>query len=464
MYVRFLKAVKKILIQELKDSFSRHPAYEKVMITGKYPLKKKNKFEIVVKTGSSSEIRLSANHFKGLRHSFCTLANVVDKPGLSIEWIREKQDIELWAEAGYYYIEILDNEKFAVDPLYLENETIVQSAGNYIDSGLITAQKSTWEIEWTSGTAYIDSVRVDIDANNLELPHEEGTWYVFVNVTKQVDFAEYEPTDYHANMAIVVTDGSGIISVTPNNLDESFKKLKRDNLLTGSEQVYKNDILMAKDQFYSINYTNGEITLLESLDNKDNVYITYRAIGVSLGMFDYKPEEFNDDAIPGVIIAFAAHPIIGDKHVIVIENTRTVSDKVYGGPWDISVTIDVLASDIDQEEELTDLTFMYLMLKKPLLDELGLAMDALSISGEVEDEDYSTINEYRYMNGLDITIKSEWEIRIPILKRIEKIILTSPDDSPGMTDEEVAALEKYPTPSLDDPERLQFVFNGEKIS
>lgn len=464
MYIRLLKAVKKILIHELKDSFRRNPAYDKVFISGKFPHKKKRKFELVVKVSSGSEIMLSGDHYMGIKHSFCTLASVKDKPSTSIEWIREMENVDTWAEPAYYYIEIINDHQFMVDPLYPGNEVLVESAGNYIQSGCIVSQKSSWEIEWTSGVAYLNAIRHDIDAGDLELPHEEGIWYVFINTTGIVDFAEYEPEGYHANMAIVTTDATGITGIVANNLDESWMKLSRDNVLPGSEKVFKNDVAKAKGTFYNIDYTNGEVTLLESLSKGDRVYITYRSIGVSTGPWEYEPETYNYKAIPGVVIAFGSSPVMRDKHVIIVEAERKWASHIYSGTWDLAISIDIIASDVSQEEELVDTTIAYLALKKPLLDQLGLAIESLSISGEGEDEEYATIQELRYYNGIDATIKSQWMIMVPILKRIETIIYSDPDDNPLWTDSEAALLEKYPIPSLEEPEPLDFEFQGEKIT
>lgn len=123
-------AIKRRVVLELKEFFSRHPIYEKVVpfIQNKFAFDERPQTGIVVKGSSANKIALSADNFIGNVYSHVMLA-YVGPPTYPIEWVRE--DLNVVREnggmpiaPGLYYIEILSvpdsaqgTGTFAVDPL-----------------------------------------------------------------------------------------------------------------------------------------------------------------------------------------------------------------------------------------------------------------------------------------------------------------------------------------------------------
>ncbi len=146
MFYYLVGALKRRLINELRDTYSRHPIYSKLtpFIQNKYAFDERPQFGIVVKGASANKVALSADNFMGTIESHVMLTNV-GGPVYPIEWVRE----DLAAvqahgggfplAAGIYYLEILqapetpqDFGKFIIDPLL----TVTDEALLQFDTGV----------------------------------------------------------------------------------------------------------------------------------------------------------------------------------------------------------------------------------------------------------------------------------------------------------------------------------------
>lgn len=131
MYYNLVGALKRRLILELKDSFGRHPLYEKIVpfIENKFSFNERPQFGIVVKNSSANKVALSADNFVGTVQSHVMLA-YVGQPAYPLEWVREDLTCvrdhgdKMPTPPGVYYIEILtvpttadEQGSYAIDPL-----------------------------------------------------------------------------------------------------------------------------------------------------------------------------------------------------------------------------------------------------------------------------------------------------------------------------------------------------------
>ncbi len=131
MYYYLIGALKRRLILELQDSFSRHAVYKKIVpyIQNKFVFTERPQFGIVVKGSSANKVQLSADNFLGTVQSHVMLA-YVGQPAYPIEWVREDLAVvsdngdRMPTPPGVYYLEILtapttpgEKGTFAIDPL-----------------------------------------------------------------------------------------------------------------------------------------------------------------------------------------------------------------------------------------------------------------------------------------------------------------------------------------------------------
>lgn len=131
MYYDLTQALKRRLVLELQDSFSKHPIYAKIVpnIQNKYTFTERPQFGIVVKGSSANKIALSADNVVGTVMSHVMLAYVGESV-FPLEWVREdlgclrKNHGKMPTPPGVYYLEVLEAPTnpqepglFAMDPL-----------------------------------------------------------------------------------------------------------------------------------------------------------------------------------------------------------------------------------------------------------------------------------------------------------------------------------------------------------
>lgn len=189
MYYYLTQALKRRLILELKDSFSKHPIYEKIVpfIQNKYSFDERPQFGIVVKGSSANKVSLAADNFLGTIESHVMLA-FVGEAAYPLEWVREDlaavraNNDKMPIPAGIYYLEVLtvpttpqDQGMFAIDPLVEVSDEAVLVFQTGIEQEAQLQQRPTkgtlrlWENRrflLTEGVHY----KVDYFSGAIELP------------------------------------------------------------------------------------------------------------------------------------------------------------------------------------------------------------------------------------------------------------------------------------------------------
>ncbi len=125
MYFQLTSALKRRLIAELRRYWQYHPKYPDLVsnIQGKYRFDERPQYGITVKTTSGSRADFAADNFKGIIESFVYLAKYQNYPGVAIEWVREdavsiqNNGGKFPSPPGVYFIELIEEDQFCVDPL-----------------------------------------------------------------------------------------------------------------------------------------------------------------------------------------------------------------------------------------------------------------------------------------------------------------------------------------------------------
>ena len=130
--------MKRRFVEELRRFWQTHPKYREDLvpnIQGKFAFTERPQHGIIVKTQGGNRVDLSADNYLGVVESYCLLTRVKNKPGLSVEWVREdsiaiQQNGGIFpSPAGFYYIDIVeemnattgrDEVVFYVDPLIIQ--------------------------------------------------------------------------------------------------------------------------------------------------------------------------------------------------------------------------------------------------------------------------------------------------------------------------------------------------------
>jgi hypothetical protein len=360
MYYYLLSSLKRRLVLELQESFSRHPVYAKAsqFIQNKYAFDERPQFGIVVKGASANKLQLSAQNFIGVVASYVMLA-YYDSPAYLLEWVKEDSNSvrengdRVPLAAGVYYIECLTaptnpNEvgTFIIDPLLtVTDEPLLQI-------------RSGFEHE-----AQLQNIPV------------EGTLRVWEN---------------------------------------------RNNLLLNNRD-------------YTVN-TRGKITFLTQFQPGAIVTAEYRYPIDSIGPIEWKWNTADWKTLPGVVLAFGKRGKVGDKVAVVVYEDRVDVANAYGGRFEMSFDLDVIAQDPVQMEEMADYTFMTLWSeKRSNLSYEGLEITDVSIGGEAEETYDENAELYYYTASLSLQMQSDWEVHLPIAFTVSRATAsTASEDSSGL--------------------------------
>lgn len=136
MYYQLTESIKRRIILELRKYWQHHPKYPELVnnIQGKYSFEERPQYGIVVKISGGSRVDMSADNYRGIVKSYCYLTKVNNKPGFSIEWVREdsvaiqKNNGLFPSQAGIYYIDLSEDNIFYVDPLLDYRDEILQQS------------------------------------------------------------------------------------------------------------------------------------------------------------------------------------------------------------------------------------------------------------------------------------------------------------------------------------------------
>ena len=220
MFYYLSRAIKRRMIGELQDSFSRHHFYKKIVpfIQDKFAYEERPQYGLVVKNVSASKLQLSADNFVGHLVSYIQKADVLGSDGTSIEWIREdtraitENDSVFPSAPGAYYVTWDSDTSFVVAPLLSKTREFLieydpgdQSIGDTatVDAGLIE-----------SGTlfVYVDETYLLVEGTHYSVDYSTGT------ITFLTDLANYVRiyADYHYS-----TDSSGPYTVTANSYNNT---------------------------------------------------------------------------------------------------------------------------------------------------------------------------------------------------------------------------------------------------
>ena len=192
--------------------------------------------------------------------------------------------------------------------------------------------------------------------------------------------------------------------------DDSLRVILPDSgIIPKSVDVYVKGDLVPHDKFVFDSETN-DLVLYDSFSNEE-VKVSYYYALESQGPFEFEVFGYNNTAIPGCVLSFARQGEVGAKQMVFISDTPEVTALEYGGKFNTSFSLDVVALDPIQQEEITDLVAMYLLSLKEKFDSEGLFLETVSIQGESEEPyDENTTDQY-YLASISVAFVTDWHIR-----------------------------------------------------
>lgn len=428
MYQNLLFSMKKRILDESIDAFNNHPAYSaKVKVYNKFPYEKRIQFGVLLKNASASTIRLSADNYMAELYSHVRMAKSGNFPGLGIEWVRENS-LEITTE-------VTEDVSDQVDP----------TQRRFFTQNQITAGRGL--------TTLADNVgQVQVTVNGESVTPE------YVNGTQKIVLLRYCPLQgatvlvryYKKNLAppgVYVIDfpSANQFVVCPiyiimeemvidNTLGtENTASLDNSGIYPGSEELYLKSshggdpYLFVRDTDYSIDNATGLITFLKPLPKGLELLADYRyQTGDSYGPYNFRAYQENHEAIPGVVLCLGRRSQKDDRQVVLVSDKRSEQALIYGGHWTMSLSMNVIAKDPVQMEEMTDHMVNYLWAeRKNILEFEGITLNRVEPTGETEETFVDTTGDLYYEQALDIEVMTEWQYFVPFLWEIKHIYVNN---------------------------------------
>jgi hypothetical protein len=279
---------------------------------------------------------------------------------------------------------------------------------NYAFSGLANLKGINGKsIEW-----------VRDDHNNMDKLSAPG-FYV-VKITADISTDEKEQYNFVVDPFLVVND-------EPLTLEDhvSGKKtvvLKQLPVNPDSEVIHiDGGDELKRNINYVIDYDSGRIIFNDDTNDYGNVSCDYQVIGAELGPFVIEPYSLNNDAVPGVIIAFGDGIKVNDEQVVFVEKEEKPTAKVFGGRWNMTISLIAVSLDSDQQERLSDyaVSMFWAEWQDKLVNE-GILIHDFTLS-EAEEEEMDLPSEYNYTGGIDFNVDTDWELHVPLISELRRI-------------------------------------------
>ena len=424
MYQNLLFGVKRRILDEVEKAFENHPQFSaKVEVKNKFPYEERIQYGVILRNTSASYIRMSADNYMADILSHVRLAKEKTSVNTSIEWVKENEDyLTRW---------YTDNLTAQVDPtqrLFTTTYEILSGPGNtnYADnSGQVIVKVNGVEVSPESvdgerkkvilGRAPLSTDTVTIGYYRRTLA-EPGIYQAVFN--SDTEFSIY-PT-YQILNEVLVESSTGL-ETTVTLQRAPIGPLSEDILLNFRNQQ-PNDvpIRLERDVQYTIDNTTGVVTFLSPVSAGFKITANYYTeVQAEQGPFTFKPYQEVHNAVPGVVICMGRRAVTDDKQLIFVSQDQEPQAKVYGGHWEMALSLGIISKDPIQMEEMTDQVVNWLWgVRKNALEFEGITLNRVEPTGESEEAFIESTGDLYYESSVDINVMSEWQKLVPYIYEI----------------------------------------------
>jgi len=427
VFNNLLYAVKRRILDEVIDTFNKHPAYsEKVKIHHKFPYKERVQYGVVLKNTSASLMRMSPDNFLGDLVTHVRMAKVANYPGYSIEWVREDTnnltEYELEEDVSSQLSPTQRQFQVAKFPI-MAGDNNTQYADNFaqVEITVNGARVFAEFVDGKSGVVLLNRappsgavVKISYYYQTMSPP---GYYFVDFIADNQFEVGAY----YTVDNEVVIEDTDGT---------ETNAFLNNNPIVNGTEDLFLQstngglpiELIVGTD--YTINDATGEITFLVPLTKSFQLLANYTyGTGSAWGPFTFEHYQDVHTAIPGVVLSIGRRAKQGDKQVVIVSKFREVNARVFGGHWTMSMNLQVIAKDSIQMEEMTDhLISDFWGTKKNQLEFEGITLNSIEPTGEVEETYVELTGDLYYECSVDISVQTEWQKFVPYRFDIKRVI------------------------------------------
>jgi hypothetical protein len=356
-------------------------------------------------------------------YSHVRLAKQRNAKCTSIEWVRENDD-----NMTKWYVDDLTSQVDPTQRLFNTTYQMVSGPGNtdYADNfGQIIVKLNGVEIYAQSA----DGLKQQVILNYA--PNAGDTLTVGYYRRTLVDPGIYQVV-FNSDSEFVINptyeiDNEVLFELTTGY--ETSVTLQRYPVGKGSENIFLNflnqgpddrAILQTPDVDYSIDYTTGLVTFLHPVPAGYKLTANYYTeVYPQLGPFTFKPYQEVHDAIPGVVICMGRRAIKDDTQLIFVSKNQEPQARIFGGHWEMSLSIGIISKDSIQVEEMTDQVVNWLWaVRKNALEFEGITLNRVEPTGETEETFIESTGDIYFESSVDINVMTEWQKFCPYIYEI----------------------------------------------
>jgi hypothetical protein len=115
------------------------------------------------------------------------------------------------------------------------------------------------------------------------------------------------------------------------------------------------------------------------------------------------------------VLAFGRRITPGDRLAVVVQRKRTISALEYGGRWDLTLDMDIIARDPLAQREILDQTAIFLWnMARPRLSTQGVEIASINMGGETEEAYDENADDWYYNGSLSLQLQTDWAIHVPL--------------------------------------------------
>ena len=276
----------------------------------------------------------------------------------------------------------------------------------------------TFPIEWVVEDA------AALDAHGGQMPLLPGIYYI-----KILDAPEDVQSEGHFEVEPLLTVNDEPVLRFQSGVETEGQLQQLP--VHGTLRLWQNrNYRLTEGKHFTVDYTTGAIVFLESFLPGSVVTADYRYAVPAIGPIAYQWNRADYKTLPGAVLAFGKRGKAGDRVAVVVYGDRTPTANAYGGRFELSFELDVIARDPHQMEELADLTVMYLQYqKRRLLSSDGIEVMDVSIGGETEEVADETGDNFFYSASVSVQVQTPWEVHEPLPLTIS--VVTTESDNPN---------------------------------
>ena len=270
----------------------------------------------------------------------------------------------------------------------------------------------------------LEWVREDLNtirANKGHMPIQPGVYFIEI-LTAPTN--ANEPGTFAVDPFLTVTNEPVLQFVTGVEHEAQLQDIPAK----GTLRLWDNNrYLMREGVDYECNYADGAIHFLATHHPGTTIIASYRYTTPSIGPIEFHWNMADWQTLPGVVLAFGKRACPGDKVAVVVTQDREDTAQAYGGKFEMSFDLDVIATDPLQMEEIADFAVMSLWSeKKPKLELEGIEIIDISLGGESEETYDENADIYYYMSSISLQMRADWEVHVPLPLTISKVTASTP--------------------------------------